>query len=33
MRSRQRGATFLGKVVIVANHGFVLKPGHRLIPI
>ena len=33
MRSRQRGATFLGMVVIVAIIGFALYAGIRLTPI
>jgi Domain of unknown function (DUF4845) len=33
MRSRQRGATFLGMVVIVAILGFGLYAGIRLVPI
>jgi hypothetical protein len=33
MRSRQRGATFLGMVVIVAILGFALYAGIRLTPI
>jgi hypothetical protein len=33
MRSRQRGATFLGMVVIIAILGFALYAGIRLTPI
>ena len=33
MRSRQRGATFLGMVVILAILGFALYAGIRLVPI
>jgi hypothetical protein len=33
MRSRQRGATFLGMVVIIAILGFALYAGIRLMPI
>jgi hypothetical protein len=33
MRSRQRGATFLGMVIIVAIVGFALYAGIRLLPI
>jgi hypothetical protein len=33
MRSRQRGATFLGMVVIVAILGFALYAGIRLVPL
>jgi len=33
MRSRQRGATFLGMVVIVAILGFALYAGIRLTPV
>src|SRR5262245_17003193 len=32
MRSRQRGATFLGMVVIIAILGFALYAGIRLVP-
>ena len=33
MRSRQRGATFLGMVVIIAILGFALYAGIRLMPL
>jgi len=33
MRSRQRGATFLGMVVIIAIIGFALYAGMRLMPL
>ena len=33
MRSRQRGATFLGMVVILAILGFALYAGIRLVPV
>ena len=33
MRSRQRGATFIGMVVIIAILGFALYAGIRLVPI
>jgi len=33
MRSRQRGATFLGMVVIIAIIGFALYAGIRLMPL
>lgn len=33
MRSRQRGATFLGMVIIIAILGFALYAGIRLVPL